>query len=287
MRRASVLLFAALAAALLAAPVTARTVKPRFTVTIEGTQRFEWSIDATRDSRGGPVPCGFRGSGRQVITFRTARPVTVLVPKGEGSTYTYGGQPFLPASPGPRKRLIPLVGQESRTYQALQAPAAGSCQNVPREQRQYFTDCSGTNPFLPNAGVVVMRYKRPAGFTQAVLARAGWKPGEREKAMMYAPVDVLLFDRRPTQCGLLLFDIRNSYISQLLTVGQYRTLTGGRFERRRTRVVHSSGVLRGCVDPFGSDETGTSFQSCDRPMRPGSVTGEITANWKLTFRRAR
>jgi hypothetical protein len=52
-------------------------------------------------------------------------------------------------------------------------------------------------------------------------------------------------------------------------------------------VVHSSGVLRGCVDPFGSDETGTSFQSCGRPMRPGSVTGEITANWKLTFRRAR
>jgi hypothetical protein len=287
MRRGFVLAAATLVGGLLAAPTVESAPRPRFTVSIEGTQRFEWTLDATRDSRGGPVPCGYRGSGRQVITFRTARPVAVVVPKGEGSTYTYGGQPFFPVAPGPRKRLIPLVGQESRTYQALQAPAAGTCQNVPREQRKYFTDCGGTNPFLPNAGVVVMRYKRPRGHSQSVLARAGWKPGEREKAMMYAPVDVLLFERQPAQCGLLLFDVRNTYISQLLTVGQYRTLAGAPFERRRTNVLHSSGVVRGCVDPFGSTETGAVFQSCDRPMRPGSVTGEITTTWKLTFRRAR
>jgi hypothetical protein len=286
MKRALVLIFATLATALVAAAAAEGARKPRFTVSIEGTQRFEWSIDATRDSRGGPVPCGFKGSGRQVVTFRTARPVAVLVPKGEGSTYTYGGQPFLPAAPGKRGRLIPLVGEESRTYRALQAPPAASCQNERQEARKYFTDCSGTNRFLPNAGVVVMRYKRPAGVSQTVLARAGWKPREREKAMVYAPVDVLLFDRRPNQCDLLLFDLRNALISQLVTVGEYRTLTGGAFEQRRTRVVRSTGLVRWCVDPFGSNEFGADFQSCDRPRRAGWVTGEITASWKLTFRRA-
>jgi hypothetical protein len=221
-----------------------------------------------------------------VITFRTARPVTVVVPKGEGLTYTYGGQPFLPVAPGKRTRLIPLVGQESRTYRALQAPAAGSCQNVPQEERKYFADCSGTNSFLPNAGAVVMRYKRPRGVSQSVLARAGWKPREREKAMVYAPVDVLLFDRTPSQCDLRLFDLRNYLISQLVTVGEYRTLTGGAFERRGTRVVQSTGVKRLCVDPFGSDAFMADLQSCDRPARAGSLRGEITATWKLTFRRA-
>jgi hypothetical protein len=134
----------------------------------------------------------------------------------------------------------------------------------------YFTDCSGTNPFLPNAGVVVMRYKRPAGVSQSVLGRAGWKPGEREKAMVYAPVDVL-FARRPNQCDLLLFDLRNSLISQLVTVGQYRTLTGGAFERRRTRMVRSTGLVRACVDSFGSNEPNefeADLQSCQGPGAP-------------------
>jgi hypothetical protein len=285
MRRPLVLAAAALAA-LTAAPLGEGARRPIFTVSIEGTQQFEWTLDATRNAGGQSVPCGYKGTGRQVITFRTARPVSVVAPKGEGSTYTYGGQPFLPVAPGKRARLIPLVGEESRTYRALQTPPAASCQNERQEVRKYFTDCSGTNPFLPNAGVVVMRYKRPAGVSQSVLGRAGWKPGEREKAMMYAPVDVLLFARRPNQCDLLLFDLRNSLISQLITVGQYRTLTSGAFERRRTRVARSTGFVRACVDPFGSTESEVGIQSCDRPRRPGFVTGEITASWKLTFRRA-
>jgi hypothetical protein len=288
MRRASMLAFAALLGALLAAPTVESAGQPRFTVSIEGTQRFEWTINGGRDARGLPTPCAYKGSGQQVITFRTARPVSVLVPKGEGTTYTYGGQPFLPVAT--RKRLIPLVGQESRQYRALEAPAAGTCAaGAPSEGEtpKYYRDCRGTNPFLPNAGVVVMRYRRPTGVKPDVLARAGWKLGERHKAMMYAPVDVLLFDRRPKECDLLLFDLRNYLISQLVTVGEYRPLTGGDFERRATRVVQSVGFARGCVDPFGSDESMADLQSCGKPRRPGPVTGEITANWKITFRRAR
>jgi hypothetical protein len=272
MKRALVLIFATLATALVAAAAAEGARKPRFTVSIEGTQRFEWSIDATRDSRGGAVPCGYKGSGRQVVTFRTARPVTVVVPKGIGMTYTYLGQPFLPAAPGKRGRLIPLVGQESRDYRALQAPPAGSCSAVPQEERNYFRDCSGTNPFLPNAGVVVMRYRRTMR--------------HKHTAMMYSPVDVLLFPRKPAACDLRLFDLRNFLITQLITI-QYLPLTGGNFERRATTVVRAAGSARNCVDPFGSDAYQADLQKCGQPVRPGPVTGEITTSWKLTFRRAR
>jgi hypothetical protein len=272
MRRALALTIAALSGALLTAPVAESAAKPRFTVSIEGTQRFEWSIDATRDSRGGAVPCGYKGSGRQVIPFRTARPVTVLVPKGEGLTYGYAGQPFLPAAPGKRQRLIPLVGQETREYEALQAPPAGTCATAAAEERKYFRDCRGTNPFLPNAGVVVMRYRRTMR--------------HKHQAMMYAPVDVLLFPRKPDECDLRLFDLRNYLITQLVTM-RYLPLTGGNFERRATTVVQAARSSRHCVDPFGSNAFQASFQTCDRPARPGPVTGEMTVTWKVTFRRAR
>jgi hypothetical protein len=285
MSRGWVLAFVPLVAALLAAPAAESARKLRFTVSIEGTQRFEWVIEGGRDARGRPGPCAFRGSGRQVITFRTARPVTVLVPKGEGLTYTYGGQPFLPVATG--KRLIPLVGQESREYHALQPPNLGACPMFESESPGYGRDCRGTNPFLPNAGVVVMRYRRPSGVRQDVLARAGWKPGQRHKAMMYAPVDVLLVARQLKECDLLLFDLRNYLISQLVTVGAYEPLTGGDFERRATKVVQSAGSVRLCVDPFGSDAARADLQKCGGSTRPGPLTGEMTATWKLTFRRVR
>jgi hypothetical protein len=86
--------------------------KPRFTVSIEGTQHFEWTITGGRDARGQPTPCAFKGTGQQTITFRTARPVSVLVPPGVGMHGGHPGDPFLNAAT--RKRLIPLAGQESR-----------------------------------------------------------------------------------------------------------------------------------------------------------------------------
>jgi hypothetical protein len=284
MRRGWALAFVPLVAALLAAPAAESARKPRFTVSIEGTQRFDWVIEGGRDARGRLGPCAFKGSGRQVVTFRTARPVTVLVPKGEGLTYTYGGQPFLPVATG--KRLIPLVGQESREYHTLQPPNLGACPMFESESPGYGRDCRGTNPFLPNAGVVVMRYRRPSGIRQDVLARAGWKPGERHKAMMYAPVDVLLFARQPKECDLRLFDLRNYLISQLLTI-KYLPLTGGNFEARATTVVRATGSERNCIDPFGSDASRAALKSCSAPRRPGPLTGEMTADWRITFRRAR
>jgi hypothetical protein len=258
--------------ALAVVPLGESARKPMFTVSIEGTQRFQWTLDATRNARGQTVPCGYKGNGQQVVTFHTPRPITVRVPEGRGTTYTYGGQPFLPVSS--RGRLIPLTGEESREYQALQAPAPGACEGefISAEERKYFTSCRGTNPFLPNAGVVVMRY-RPT-------------PRHRHKAMMYAPVDATLFPRRPATCDLRLFDLRNYLISQLMTI-KYLPLSGGNFERRATTVVRAAGSQHGCVDPFGSDASRAALQSCGARTRPGQLTGELTANWTLTFRRVR
>jgi hypothetical protein len=267
----SITFAAAVLLALAGARAGAAAPKPVFTVSIEGTQRFDWTIDATH-AGGRPVPCGYRGTGRQVITFRTARPVAVRVPAGTGSTYTYGGQPFLPVSSG--GRLIPLTGEESREYQVLQASSASACQGeyVPPGERAYFTSCRGTNPFLPRAGVVVMRY-RPT-------------PRHRHKTMMYVPVDALLFARTPQTCDLRLFDLRNYLLSQLNTI-KYIPLAGGNFERRATSVVTATGSEHHCVDPFGSDSHRAALGPCGRRTRPGQLTGEMTTTWKLTFRRVR
>jgi hypothetical protein len=276
MRRAPLLAVAALLGALLAAPAVESARKPRFTVSIEGTQRFEWTINGGRDARGQPGPCVFKGSGQQVIAFRTARPVTVLVPPGQGLSGSYGGDAFLNAAT--RKRLIPIVGQESRDYRVLQPPSVRTCPNFERSYPGYGRDCRGTNPFLPNASVVVLRYNP---------IRYHPKRFSKQRTMMYAPVDVLLFDRTPKECDLRLFDLRNYLISQLITVGEYVPLKGGRFEQRATKVVSAAGSVRLCVDPFGSSTANADLQSCSRPKRAGELTGEITANWKITFRRAR
>jgi hypothetical protein len=265
----------ALVGALLATPATdsAPKPKPRFTVSIEGTQRFEWSLDATRNAGGQIHECAFRGSGRQMVTWRTPRPVEVIVPPGTGSTHSYGGQPFLVAAT--RKRLVPVVGEETRTYRALQPPDLRACPTFEREYRGYARDCDSTNPFLPRAGVVVMRYKP--------------RSSARHKAIMYSPVDVLLFPRSPSECPGALFDLRNYLITQLVTIN-YLPLAGGDFERRATKVVRATGHVHYCIDPERSDPYEARFTYCDRPLRPGrasNLTGSITVDWRLTFRRVR
>jgi hypothetical protein len=276
MGRASLLAVAAFLGILLAASAVESAGKPRFTVSIEGTQRFEWTIEGGRDARRRPGPCSFTGSGRQVITFRTPRPVTVLVPPGQGLSGGYGGDPFLNAAT--RRRLIPIVGQEHRDYRALQPPNLHSCSNFDGPYPGYGRDCNGTNPFLSKASVVALRYN-PIRYNPKRLSK--------QRAMIYVPVDVLLFERKPKVCDLRLFDLRNYLSSQLITIGDYVPLQGGRFEQRATKLVRGAGRLKLCVDPFGSSPANADFQSCSRPQRPGELTGEITANWKLTFRRAR
>ncbi len=277
MRQASLLAIATLLGVALAWPQAVESAgKPRFTVTIEGTQRFEWTIEGGRDARGQPGPCAFTGAGRQVVTFGTARPVAVLVPPGQGLSGGYGGDAFLNAATG--KRSIAITGQETREYRLLQPPNPATCPTLGGEYPDLGRACSGTNPFLPKASVVVLRYN-PTRYNPKRLSK--------QRAMVYAPVDVLLFERKPKQCDLRLFDLRNYLISQLITVGQYVALMGGRFEQRATQIVTGAGSVRLCVDPFGSSAANADLQSCSKPKRRGELTGEITATWKLTFRRAR
>jgi hypothetical protein len=277
MRRASLLAVAALIGVALVSPQAVESAaKLRFTLTIEGTQRFEWTIEGGRDARGQPGPCAFTGTGRQVVTFGTARPVTVLVPPGQGLSGGYGGDAFLNAAT--RRRSIAVTGQETREYRVLQPPNPATCPNLDGSYPGYGRACSGTNPFLPSASVVVLRYN-PIRYNPKRLSR--------QRAMVYAPVDVLLFERKPKQCDLRLFDLRNYLISQLITVGEYLALKGGRFEQRATKIVTGAESVRLCVDPFGSGPANADLQSCSKPKRQGELTGEITVNWTLTFRRAR
>src|SRR4029453_15878339 len=76
---------------------------PRFLATVTGTQHFAWTLEQS------DLQCSFQGKGVQDETFRTARPVKVIAPRGKG------GSPEFQASPRAGwRRVVPLPRRETR-----------------------------------------------------------------------------------------------------------------------------------------------------------------------------
>jgi hypothetical protein len=106
---------------------------------------------------------------------------------------------------------------------------------------------------------------------------------------VHVPVDLVLYNRRPATCDLLLFDVRNSIISQLLTWGVYLPARGGSLiTLGGARTITAVGHREYCVDEHDSDETGAGYRECSDPpttTRGPLVTGKQTVDWKITLRR--
>ena len=251
MTRKALLLLAAVLAALLTATslAGAELRRPRLFVTITGTQSWNWTVEYSGS-------CSFKGQGEQRESFGTARPVKVIPPPA-GPT---GKHPEFQAFNGRGwGRVVPLSGRETRAYRVLRPPSAG-CTDLGRE---YANDCSGTNPLLPRAGVVLMRV--------------------RQTVALHVPVDTPWIARRPNACDLRLFDIRNYYLTAVFGVREYRPVRGGTFENRRAQTLRWSIRTRYCAGDEDLD-----FRSCDRPPPARStLTGEIVTSWTVTFRRTR
>jgi hypothetical protein len=232
---------------------------PRFTVTIEGTQRFEWRLDGQVE---GPT-CTVKAHGVQTLRFATPRPVRVVA-SSNYATSGPGGYRILPIGTG--KSLVPLTGTETRDYQVESARADGCSAAT----RVYGQSCQATNPFLRSAGVSMV-----------------WFGAAIE---MHVPVDVLLYERRPKTCDLRLFDLRNTVISQLINYGMRTPLKGGTI-KGRAKLLTSTGKLHLCVDPSDADTYGVSLDDCPDigppPTRGAAVTGTISLDWKTTLRRLR
>jgi hypothetical protein len=259
MTRVFVCLSAAMLVALVAATSlqSAETRAPRFLVAITGTQHFEWTIE---DSTSGS--CSYKGQGEQSETFGTARPVKVIAPIKTGRL---GENEFRAFSRGGWQRTVPLVGRETRTYRVLRAPS-GECRQVRPEFRR---DCGGTNPLLPRAGVVIMR--------------------NRQTVALHVPVDTPWIARRPPQCDLRLFDLRDSYLAAVFGLRIYKPVRGGTFENRRAKTLRAAISVRYCVDPEDSDDFTAALETnCEPPRARGPVlTGHLTASWTITFKRTR
>jgi hypothetical protein len=240
-----------------AAASTAAPRAPRFTVTIEGTQRFDWSLSGQLE---GPT-CTVKGHGVQTLQFATPRPVRVAATSNY-ATSGPGGYRFQPI--GTSKSLVPLKGTETRDYQVESAVADGCSAAT----RVYGQSCQATNPFLGGAGVSLV-----------------WFGAAVE---MHVPVNVLLYERRPKTCDLRLFDLRNSVISQLINYGMRTPLKGGTI-KGRGKLLTSTGKLRLCVDPSDGGGFGVSLNDCSDigqpPARGAFVTGTISLDWKITLRR--
>ncbi len=56
---------------------------PRFLATVTGTQHFAWTLEQS------DLQCSFQGKGVQDETFRTARPVKVIAPRGKAGSYEF------------------------------------------------------------------------------------------------------------------------------------------------------------------------------------------------------
>jgi hypothetical protein len=236
---------------------TAASRAPRFLLTVEGTQRFEWTLDGQLE---GPT-CIVKGHGVQVLRFATPRPVRVVATSNY-ATSGPGGYQFQPIGTG--KRLVPLTGTETRDYQVESARAEGCSAST----RGYGQSCQATNRFLAGAGVSLV-----------------WFGAAVE---MHVPVNVLLYERRPKTCDLLLFDLRNSAISQLINYGMRTSLKGGTV-KGRGKVLTSTGKVHLCVDPSDADAAGVPLDDCSKigppPARGAAVTGTISLDWKITLRR--
>lgn len=246
-------LSAVVLAALLTATslASAQTRRPRFFVTITGTQSYNWTLEYSGT-------CAFKGHGEQRESFGTSRPVKVIPPPARPTGQHPEFQAFNGRGWG---RIVPLRGRETRAYRVLRPPSPG-CTDLPSE---YANSCSGANPLLPRAGVVLMRV--------------------RQTVALHMPVATPWIDRRPSVCDLRLFDIRNYYLTAVFGVLEYRPVRGGTFENRRAKTLRWTVSVRACVGGF---EFELRFRSCDRPPPSRSaLTGELTASWTVTFRRAR
>jgi hypothetical protein len=229
---------------------------PRFLVTITGTQHVEWTIEQVS-----PRPCTFKGHGEQSESFRTSRPVKVIAPTAGPS----GTREFRALARGAWRRVVPLSGAENRSYQVVQAPSP-ECRGIPTEFR---TSCSGTNPLLPGAGVVLMRVRR--------------------QVALHVPVDTPWIQRRPAACDIRLFDLRNFYEAAVFGTHVYKPVTGGTFENRRAKTLRTNVSVRYCIDPSDSSDVDLVLKtSCGPPRGAGIVvSGQLDAAWTITFRRTR
>jgi hypothetical protein len=261
MTRGVVCLAAALCGALLTATSTVTAAQPahRFFVTIAGTQHFEWTLE-------GAGGCSFRGRGEQSETFGTARPVKVMAPPPGGGDRNI--LEFRAFSRGAWRRIVPLAGRETRAYRVLQAPS-GRCEVRP----EYRSDCRGTNPLVPGAGVVIMRGNiRPY-----------------RTIGLHVPVDTPWIARRPAVCNLSVFDLRDFYVMAVFGVHVYRPVRGGTFENRRAKTLRTTISVRYCVDPSESSDIHVALETkCEPPATRGLVlSGHLSASWTITFRRTR
>jgi hypothetical protein len=259
MTRAFVCLSATMLVALIAATSlqSAETRAPRFFVTITGTQHFEWTLE---DSTVGS--CSYKGEGEQSETFGTARPVKVITPIKSGRL---GDNEFRAFARGRWGRLVPLAGRETRTYRVLRAPS-GECRNV---QPEFRSDCRGTNPLVPGAGVVIMRNRRTVA--------------------LHVPVATPWIPRQSRDCNIRIFDLRNYYESAFLGVRVYTPVRGGTFENGRVKSLRASLSVRYCVDPSESSDVDVVLETNCEPPRPRGpvLSGHLTATWTITFKRTR
>jgi hypothetical protein len=235
---------------------SAQSRLPRFLASVSGTQHFEWTI---QDSRSGG--CAYEGHGEQSERFGTARPVKVIAPPPRGGN----SREFQALARGRWGRVVPLTGTETRTYTLLKAPTA-PCPAISAEFRR---GCRGTNPLLPRAGVVLMR--------------------DRAKLALHVPVDTPWIARRPSDCDIRLFDLRNFYLSAVFGVRTYVPVRGGTFETGRT--LRASIRVQYCVDPTESSDFEVVLkENCEEPLpspRGPVLTGTLTASWSITLRRTR
>jgi hypothetical protein len=252
-------LAAAIAVALVGATSveSAQSRAPRFLVTITGTQHFEWTL---KDVTSGP--CAFEGHGEQDETFGTSSPVKVIAPPARMRADRY--KEFQAFNGRGWGRVVPLSGRETRTYRVARAPAA-NCTSVDPVLR---SDCRGSNPLLPRAGVAIIR--------------------DRRKVALHVPVDTPWINRRPAVCDIRLFDLRNFFLSAVFGVRTYKLVQGGTFERAKTlRVAFSA---RYCVDPSASSDFEISLDTTCGPPTSGRgpvLSGTLRTDWSVTFRRTR
>jgi hypothetical protein len=262
LKRGVVCLCAALVGALLTATSTqsAQAKAPRFLVTIAGTQHFEWTLE---DASAGS--CSYKGHGEQSETFGTARPVKVIAPPARIRADRY--KEFQAFNGRGWGRVVPLRGMETRVYRVLKAPT-GQCEGMTPELRR---DCRGTNPLVPRAGVALIR--------------------DRGKVALHVPVDTPWIERRPSDCDIRLFDLRNFFLSAVFGVRIYKPVQGGTFDNRRTKTLRVAYSVRYCVDPSESSDFEIALDTTCGPPRQGQrgpvLTGELTASWTVVFRRTR
>jgi hypothetical protein len=253
-----------LGAAAVAALLTATSVEsaqsraPRFLVTIAGTQHFEWTLQNTAGT------CSFKGHGEQSETFGTSRPVKVIAPPARLRKDRY--KEFQAFNGRGWGRTVPLTGRETRNYEVLQRPL-DTCRDVPPEFR---SNCRGTNPLLPRAGVAIVR--------------------DRGKVALRVPVDTPWIARQPSVCDIRLFDLRNGFLTAVFGVEIYKPVSGGTFENRRAKTLRVAFSVRYCVDPSESSDFEIVLDTTCPPPPQGRrgpvLTGNLRADWTVTFRRA-